>query len=194
MPHTARFTGDYGEDWHTLSAAARATTGHRCARCHHPFRNDGAPRPCDALCDRTRGRTTDLGGTGARKHAWDRPGLNFGVHHLDGNKANDAWWNLLPLCNSCHLTIQARVIPERPYLFAHSEWFRPYVAGFYAYYHGWKLQITRDAAEQHMDFWLSLGQPWLYQDALPTPPDWWAAYLAAMFSEPAAAPVATTED
>jgi len=55
------------------------------------------------------------------------------VHHLDGNKSNCAWWNLLPLCQRCHLSIQGRVNPNQPYMFEHSDWFKPYAAGFYAH-------------------------------------------------------------
>jgi 5-methylcytosine-specific restriction endonuclease McrA len=54
------------------------------------------------------------------------------VHHFDGNKSNCQWWNLLALCQRCHLSIQARVNPEQPYMFEHSDWLKPYVAGFYA--------------------------------------------------------------
>jgi 5-methylcytosine-specific restriction endonuclease McrA len=83
------------------------------------------------------------------------------VHHLDGDKANARWWNLRALCQRCHLSVQGRVMPERPYLFAHSAWFRPYVAGFYAYYHAGE-DITREEAESNVDAYLALGQPWLY--------------------------------
>ena len=31
------------------------------------------------------------------------------VHHLDGDKANCAEWNLAALCQRCHLKIQGRV-------------------------------------------------------------------------------------
>lgn len=56
------------------------------------------------------------------------------VHHLDGDKGNCRWWNLLALCQRCHLSIQGRVNPDRPWVMTeHSEWFRPYVAGFYAW-------------------------------------------------------------
>ena len=60
------------------------------------------------------------------------PGKILTTHHLDGDKANDKWWNLLPLCQVCHLQIQAKVDPEQPWMFEHSEWFKPYIAGFYA--------------------------------------------------------------
>lgn len=54
------------------------------------------------------------------------------VHHLDMNPSNNAWWNLVPLCQQCHLRIQAKVILERNWMFEHSAWFKPYVAGYYA--------------------------------------------------------------
>ena len=60
------------------------------------------------------------------------PGRILTTHHFDGDKSNDAWWNLLPLCQVCHLHIQGRVDPEQPWMFEHSAWLKPYVAGFYA--------------------------------------------------------------
>lgn len=83
------------------------------------------------------------------------------VHHLDGDKANGEWWNLLALCQRCHLVVQANVIPERPWLFEHTAWFKPYVAGFYAHYYG-GFHISRPTAEQSLDHFLALGQPHLY--------------------------------
>jgi hypothetical protein len=58
------------------------------------------------------------------------------VHHLDMNPSNSAWWNLAVLCQRCHLHIQHKVQLERPWLFTHSAWFRPYAAGYYAHLHG----------------------------------------------------------
>lgn len=54
------------------------------------------------------------------------------VHHLDNDKSNCEWWNLVALCQQCHLTIQGKVHMERTWLFEHSDWFKPYVAGYYA--------------------------------------------------------------
>jgi hypothetical protein len=72
------------------------------------------------------------------------------VHHFDGNKANDEWYNLLPLCQVCHLQIQGKVDPETPYFLEHSDWLKPYVAGFYAHkYEG--RNITREEALQRLD-------------------------------------------
>lgn len=72
------------------------------------------------------------------------------VHHFDGQKDNDAWWNTLALCQRCHLKIQTRVNPEIPWMFEHSTWLKPYVAGFYAHkYEG--REITREEAIERMD-------------------------------------------
>ncbi len=72
------------------------------------------------------------------------------THHFDGNKANDAWWNLLALCQRCHLKIQNKVDPAIPFFFPHSEWLKPYVAGFYA----WKYEgrmLTRNEVDARLD-------------------------------------------
>ena len=58
------------------------------------------------------------------------------VHHLDLNPQNCEWWNIPALCQRCHLSIQGHVIMERPWMFEHSEWFKPYVAGYYAHIQG----------------------------------------------------------
>lgn len=53
------------------------------------------------------------------------------VHHFDGDKANGERWNLMALCQRCHLSVQARVDPETPLLTEPSVWAMPYIAGFY---------------------------------------------------------------
>lgn len=55
------------------------------------------------------------------------------VHHLDMVKSNCRWWNLLALCQRCHLMIQARVDLKRAWFLEHTDWFKPYVAGWYAF-------------------------------------------------------------
>jgi len=83
------------------------------------------------------------------------PGKILTTHHFDGNKANDEWWNLLALCQVCHLQIQGKVDPETPWFLEHSEWIKPYVAGFYAHkYHGKK--VSREYVGYHMDELLNL--------------------------------------
>lgn len=77
------------------------------------------------------------------------------VHHLDGNKANCRWWNLVALCQRCHLQIQGRVQMERVWPWEHSEWFRPYVAGYYALVYLGE-EIEREEAEARMDELLAL--------------------------------------
>lgn len=79
------------------------------------------------------------------------------VHHMDGDKSNDAWWNLLPLCQVCHLQIQAKLDPEQPYMFEHSEWLKPYIAGFYAKKYENK-EITRQEAESRLSELLAYEQ------------------------------------
>lgn len=64
-------------------------------------------------------------------------GYTLTVHHLDINPANCAWWNIPALCQRCHLTIQSKVVMERFWMFEHSKWFKPYLAGYYAVQVGW---------------------------------------------------------
>lgn len=78
------------------------------------------------------------------------------VHHLTGEKNNCVWWNLTALCQRCHLTIQARVIMARPWILPHSEWFRPYVAGYYAKLNG--LPDDQTYVLKNMDQLIALGQ------------------------------------
>lgn len=59
-------------------------------------------------------------------------GHTLTVHHLDGNKSNNARWNLAALCQRCHLHIQGKVFMPQFYMFEHSDWFRPHVDGYYA--------------------------------------------------------------
>lgn len=77
------------------------------------------------------------------------------VHHLDANKSNCAWWNLAALCQRCHLSIQGRVIMERTWMLPHSKWFKPYVAGYYAFHYG--LPDDRKFVEAHIDELIDLG-------------------------------------
>jgi hypothetical protein len=80
----------------------------------------------------------------------------LGVHHLDMNPGNSAWWNLVPLCQRCHLQIQHKVILERAWMLEHTPWFRPYAAGWYAHVAG--LTEDRDYVLAHVDALLDLGQ------------------------------------
>lgn len=82
-------------------------------------------------------------------------GYTLTVDHWDGDKANNRWWNLLALCQRCHLNVQARVIAERPWVFDHSPWFWPYVAGYYAHrYLG--QDLDRATVEANIGAYLTL--------------------------------------
>lgn len=91
------------------------------------------------------------------KHAHNiEAGYMLTVHHLDLNKANCAWWNIVALCQRCHLQIQSKVVMERIWMFEHSAWFRPYVAGYYASLAG--LPTDRAWVEARIDALIALGQ------------------------------------
>jgi 5-methylcytosine-specific restriction endonuclease McrA len=136
-------SGEYPPNRAELHDQVRAEAGHRCIRCGHPDETPSNRVPCDDRCS----------------HAPDGKQRILTVHHLDGNKSNSRWWNLLALCQVCHLTIQGKLIPERPYLWEHSAWFKPYVAGFYAHYHH-GVDLSRAKIESNLDHWLCVGQPW----------------------------------
>lgn len=77
------------------------------------------------------------------------------VHHFDGNKANCEWWNLLALCQRCHLSIQGRVDPHVPYFLEHSDWLKVYVAGFYANKYQQRI-LSREQVLAELETLLSL--------------------------------------
>lgn len=169
MPRTLNITGSYPSDWKAISDQTWADAGHRCIRCGHPYRKGehgkGEWTPCDSQCrhggpigiqfdDGTIVPTSPGLLVRTRKPTptcfyvaqW-RIGT---VHHMDGNKSNCAWWNLLALCQRCHLTIQTKVNPDQPFMLEHSDWFKPYAAGFYAKkYEG--RDLTRQQAVAEMD-------------------------------------------
>lgn len=147
----------YPEAWHaTLKHLVRELAGHRCVRCLHPYKNgehgNGEWTLCDEQC-RHRGGTYKTDDEGRTWAAW----RILTVHHLDGYKLNCRWWNLAALCQRCHLTIQGRVKLHRPWLLDHSEWFRPYVAGYYA----WSRlgeDLTREQTMERLDELLAMGR------------------------------------
>jgi 5-methylcytosine-specific restriction endonuclease McrA len=85
-----------------------------------------------------------------------KAGYTLTIHHADINPSNSRWWNLLCLCQRCHLQIQHKVILERPWFLPHSEWFRPFVAGYYAYCQG--LPDDKEYVMAHIEELLALGQ------------------------------------
>jgi hypothetical protein len=53
------------------------------------------------------------------------------VHHFTGDKCCNERFNLMALCQRCHLSIQARVNPRVPIMFDATPWSMPYIAGLY---------------------------------------------------------------
>lgn len=133
----------YPPDWSAISLRVRGEAGFRCVRCGHPTDRPGQLVPCDARC------------THAATPVKQRM---LTVHHLDGDKANCEWWNLAALCQVCHLQIQGKVIMGRTWMFGHSAWFQPYVAGYYARQLG--LCDERDYVLVNMELLIALGQGW----------------------------------
>ncbi len=125
----------------------REQAGHRCVRCHHPYtKGAGEWSPCDDVC--AHGGPVRHGPTEAQWRI-------LTVHHLNGVKGDCRWWNLAALCQRCHLVIQGRVVLERVYPFEHSEWFKPYAAGYYAsVYLG--EDLTREETMLRLDELLAL--------------------------------------
>lgn len=83
-------------------------------------------------------------------------GHTLTVHHIDMDKSNCEWWNMAALCQRCHLRIQGKVRIEQVWMFRHSDWFKPYVAGYYA--HKFGFATDRRYVESNMDNLINLGQ------------------------------------
>jgi hypothetical protein len=134
----------------------RTLAGHRCVRCQHPYtkgaHGKGEWSPCDEACTHRgpyryewldsawhevtaddpvspAGLVKQLAGLRAVEAQW----RILTVHHLTMDKGDLRWWNLASLCQRCHLQIQGKVQMARVYPWAHSEWFKPYAAGWYAW-------------------------------------------------------------
>lgn len=162
-----------------IKDAVRSAAGHRCVRCGHPYQKgmhgSGEWTPCSKLCQhagpyrvRRKGETEwhegqfDIEGLKAPRlfliggaHDVEAQWRILTVHHLNGDKLDCRWWNLASLCQRCHLTIQGRVVMERVYPWEHSEWFKPYAAGYYAsVYLG--EELTRDQVVARLDELLGL--------------------------------------
>lgn len=174
----------YPLEWHTtIKHRVREEAGFRCVRCKHPYRSGehgkGEWTPCDDLCTHEgpvrvlqRGELVGLyedynGGLETARAGWeDEPDVVIEaqwriltVHHLDHDKTNCKWWNLAALCQRCHLTIQGRVFIERAFLSGHTEWFKPYAAGWYALKYEDK-DITRAEAEERLEELLAYERLW----------------------------------
>jgi hypothetical protein len=159
----------YPPEWHeTIKHEVRAAASDRCVRCGHPYttgaHGTGEWTPCDTGCTH-RGpiRVEEVGLVeDSPPRLWLRDGLAveahwriLTVHHLNGNKDDCRWWNLAALDQRCHLEIQGRVKLAQVYPFEHSDWFKPYAAGWYAHsYLG--EDLTRDEVDARLDELLAL--------------------------------------
>jgi hypothetical protein len=150
----------------------RVLAGHRCVRCLHPYvkgQHGRGESPCDEKCNHggpiqaltCSGEWLSLGsvdpvydhsrGWFTRRAQW----RILTVHHLTMDKTDLRWWNLAALCQRCHLQIQGKVQMARVWPHEHSEWFRPYAAGWYAWsYLG--EELTREQTVARMDELLAL--------------------------------------
>lgn len=122
----AKQQGEYPADWVQIAHEIKKAADWHCVRC------------------------------GVEHDASNTNGNMLTVHHWDGNKSNCEWWNLLPLCASCHLQIQHKVHPDQVWLLPHSAWFKPYVAGWYA--HNFGFDVDRKFCERFQDSLILLGQ------------------------------------
>ena len=140
----------YPPEWHaTIKHAVREEAGHRCVRCGHPYvKGAGRWSPCDGACQHE-GPTRLV--PGGREAEW----RILTVHHLNGVKYDCRWWNLVSLCQRCHLRVQRVVVMDRVWPWPHSEWFKPYVAGYYASVY-LEEELTRAEAEARLDELLAL--------------------------------------
>ena len=122
-----------------IKDAIREEAQERCERCRHPYsKGAGEWSLCDERC-RHGGEVRYYYPPGGLPPNEGPEGLVearyriLTVHHLDEDKANCRWWNLVALCQRCHLLMQRRVVMDTPYHYEHSEWFKPYAAAFYAF-------------------------------------------------------------
>jgi hypothetical protein len=149
----------------SIKALVRAMAEDRCVRCGHPYqKGDGEWSRCDEQCTHdgpTRIRVYSSGENPPIVGSWIESVVEarwriLTVHHLATNSKLDCrWWNLAVLCQRCHLEIQGKVRMERRWLHEHSGWFKPYVAGFYAWT---KLgeDLTRAEVDARLDELLAL--------------------------------------
>lgn len=132
----------YPPVWHSIDGGpgikhlVREAAGHRCVRCGHPYKCGDHPMelvngkyeswsPCDEQCSHPGPLRMNQGVVEAKARI-------LTVHHLNEVKLDCRWWNLVALCQRDHLTIQGRVKLHRPWMLEHSEWFKPFAAGYYA--------------------------------------------------------------
>lgn len=160
------FAWDKGdEDMPAIKDLVRQQAGNRCVRCLHPYsQGAGEWSACDSQCkhggpyrwwDPIDGRYYVSDSAQVRGSGTEAQWRILTVHHLNGIKHDCRWWNLVALCQRDHLSVQGRVVMDRSYNGMHSDWFKPYAAGFYA----WKylgLDLDRQETLARLDELLAL--------------------------------------
>lgn len=138
-------------EWTPCDKQCSHTTPYRTREIHRPDGEDwglveggGAPAPGDIMFE--------FGPDQRLLQRWEIEAhwRILTVHHLNGIKHDCRWWNLVSLCQRCHLTIQGKVYMDRPWIYPHSEWFKPFAAGFYA----WKYlgaEFTQEETLERLD-------------------------------------------
>lgn len=87
-------------------------------------------------------------------------GHTLTCHHLDMDPGNCRWWNIPALCQKCHLSIQSRVVLERPWVLEHSEWFLPYLGGWSAWFY-LGLELSREEVMADLDYYANVQRAML---------------------------------
>ena len=85
--------GPYPLIWRLIAQRVKSQAGWRCECCAHPHETSLRRAECDDRC----------------AHPSDGKRRTLTVHHLDMNPERCESWNLVALCQSCHLRVQTRV-------------------------------------------------------------------------------------
>lgn len=156
----------YPKEWPSIARYVKGCAHWRCVRCGHPddpFKCKALDvrrgwLPCDEECGRLHVDFQARGGQAKQRI--------LTVHHFDGDKANNHWWNLGALCQVCHLQVQGKVKMSQTWPLPHTPWFQPYVAGYYAFVVLGE-ELSPEQVDERMTELLIAGQPHLtnpYED------------------------------
>ena len=85
--------GRYPIGWKGIANGVKSKAGWRCECCGHPSETPRLRATCDETCT----------------HPDDGRQRVLTVHHLDMRPERCDSWNLVALCQSCHLRVQVRV-------------------------------------------------------------------------------------
>lgn len=77
------------------------------------------------------------------------------VHHFDLDKSNNLWFNLLPLCQRCHLSVQAKMSTANTDYLNCPEWYIKYFSARLVYERTGIL-IDEDAVEELVSMYIEM--------------------------------------